>query len=23
RWEREWAEVEPRWSGRALGGSFS
>jgi hypothetical protein len=23
RWEREWAEVEPRWSGRTFGGSFS
>jgi hypothetical protein len=23
RWEREWAEVEPRWSGRTLGGNFS
>jgi hypothetical protein len=23
RWERQWAEVEPRWSGRTLGGNLS
>jgi len=23
RWAREWAEVEPRWSGRRLGGNLS
>jgi len=23
RWEREWAVVEPRWSGRTFGGSLS
>jgi hypothetical protein len=23
RWAREWSEVEPKWSGRAMGGSLS